>query len=777
MSRSLLRGLGTMTAAILAAVALGSPAYAEDTGTISGTITEADGAAAAYATVSVESTDESFNGYATTDYTGHYTIDGVPAGASYRVWVRGEGYPGHPKQYAHHKLSAADADLFAVTAGAVTTVDESFLPTGVIQGKFTDSSGAGVDGAYVQVDGISTASTNTVADGTYRVAVLPGSYTVSFWTGGTPQYAYGTRDPATATVFTVGIGQTVVVDDTALPTGSLAGHVTYADGTPAAYVSVGAEAGPSMGYGQTDATGAYRIDGLQPGDYLLSVRLSSGAKEWAPGKLAEDQATRFRVIGDSVTTVDEQLPGIGRIAGRFTAADGSPMPGLSVSVSSVQSGAGVYTSTSMSGDYAFEQLFAGNYTIAFENWETGFQQWAYGKISSATASVITVTAGQTTTVDDSRLPTGSLRITATDALTGASIPRFEAYLDGGYLGSGTETGELIIPDVPAGTYRVNVSSEGYSFQADVATVTITAGQQSQVTAVMQPLAKLTTSVVDRATGQPVADVCLYTATRTSFEISDYCRRSGSDGRVTMYVEPGEYELFALPERGSVLGAQWVGTTGGTGVQGDAAVFSVAKGQTLAVPTIRLDRAGMISGKVTTSTGGTPTHGYVGIVQPDFGSGADVRYTPIASDGTYTVDYLGPYKWPLYFGADGHANQWSGGTGNRWLADLVKVRTGKTTTYDYRLKQGTKVTITWSGTGSSRFLVRNAVTGDIMGIRDGSSAAPVTAELFVLGPQRVKLQCYCGDEGGPIWQGGTDFATANVVVIPRTGPFAVEFREG
>ncbi|NUT23560.1 MAG: PEGA domain-containing protein [Hamadaea sp.] len=775
MSRSLLRGLGAMTAAIVAAVALGSPAYAEDTGTISGTITDAGGVVVEGAIVGVESTDESYSGYAATDAAGHYSVSGIPAGASYRVWTRAGG---HPQQYAHGKISADQADLFPVTAGGVTTVDEAFLAVGRIQGKFVDAAGVGIGNVGVEASN-DTGATSSVTgfDGSYSIDVLAGTYRVSFWRNGLAQWAYGTYNVAEATLFTVGQGATVTVDDTALPSGSIAGTVTYADGSPAADVSVDLNGGPSYGYTQTDASGAYRIDGLAPGGYLVSVRLPSGATEWVPGKLSQDEGTKFTVVGDAVTTVNERLPGIGRLAGHFTAADGSPMGGLSVSAADVNGWSLAYGTTSDDGTYAIDQVFVGDYRVAFESWETGFQQWAYGKTNPADADVITVTAGQTTTVDDSRLPAGTVRITAKDASTGTPLSQFEAYLNDGFKGAGTSTGELVMSDVPTGTYQVTVTAEGYIFSPKAATVTVTAGQQAEVSVTLRPMAKISTTVVDRATGQPVADVCVFPETKLNFVITDGCVRSGNDGKVDAYVNPGEYELFALPPRGSAYGAQWVGPNGGTGVQTDAAILTATEGQAVAAPAIKLDRAGTITGTVTSSTGAVQTQGYVGIVQPDFGSGADIRYTPISSNGVYTVDYLGPYKWPLYFTAAGHANQWSGGTGNRRLADLVKVRPGQTTTYDYRLKQGTKVTITWSGTGGGRFLARNAVTGDIVGIRDGSSGTPVIAELFVIGPQRVKLQCYCGAEASPLWHGGTDFATADVVIIPDPGPYAIEFRQG
>jgi len=772
LSRSVLRGFGLATAALVAAVTFGSPAYAADTGTIAGTITDAGGTPVPNASVSVMANDESFSRSVKTDTEGHYSLVGVPVGPQYLVAVEAAQ---HPRQYAHDKTDWSLADRFAVTAGGVTTIDESFLPTGTISGRFTDNAGAGVAYAYVEASGDGGGSwANTEADGAYTMAVLPGSYRVSFYSNGLTQYAFGTFSWEAATVFTVGVGQTVTVNDTTVATGSVGGHITYADGSPAAYVTISTSDGPTTGWAQTHYDGSYQMNGLPSGDYRVSVQLPSGATEWIPQKLVNDQGQLFHVTGDAVTTVDERLLGIGSIAGRFTDAGGTGMAGLEVQAIPAGTYWGSYAYTNDDGLYRFDQIFAGDYQIGFHNWETNFSQWAYGKTSEQAADTITVTEGQTTTVNDSRLPTGSLRITATDALTGAPLQSFSVYVNNGSHGGETTTGDLVISDLPAGQYQVTVTADGYAAATQAATVTIVAGEQANVSVALQPRAKITTKVVDKKTGLPVSGVCVFTASSTAFAIPDGCRRSDANGDVTLELpQAGTYNLFALPNRGAPYGAQWVSAKGGTGSQAGAAAITVAAGQSVAAPTVTLDRPGTIAGKVTSSTGTPLSRGFVGIVGPDFGVGIDTRYSPIAADGSYTVDWLGPYKWPLFFTASDHAGQWSGGTGNRLAADLVQVRPGQTTAYDYTMQQGTSVKITLADSDGGRFLIHDAVTGDILYVRD-SSGSPATADVWILGGQQVKLHCYCAEN---IWHGGTDFASATAVTIPATGPLEIAFQRG
>jgi hypothetical protein len=775
MSRSHLRGLGLATAAMLAAsLTLSTPASAEGTtGAIAGTITDG-GAPVASASVQVSTADGSFFGFGFTDESGSYTVTDVPEAASaYRVEVFA---PGHPQQYAHGVTAEENATLFSVVGGQTTTVDEALLPTGTITGHLRDRSGNGVPGAWVtaESDNGQDVGANTDADGAYALHVFAGTYRVAFYNGQT-QYAFGSRDREGAALFTVAVGESVTVDDTLLPTGSVAGTVTYADGTPASDVFVQLEgASGSSASGNTGPDGTYRIDIVIPGTYVARLQLPSGAAEYAHHAATADQATAFTVVADQTTTVDEQLPPTGTLAGRFTDQAGNGVAGLQVTATGVfPTQDTVYTTTGADGAYRIDRVFPGQYTVFFQSYENNVQQYAFGKISSQTADVVTVTADQTATVNDQQLPTGSLKLTAKDSITGAAISAFFADL-GSRFGD-TQTGEIVINDLAIGQYTIAAGAEGYAYMPNAASVTITAGNQAVVELSLRRVGKITTKVVDRKTGRPVAGICVFTETKTDFIFPDGCgARSDENGNVTLSVDnPGAYNLFVLPDPGSAYGMQWVGDSGGTGTQQSAAKVVVKSGKTTAAPRIKLDQHGTITGRATSATGRPLVSGLVGIVGPDIGAGTDRRYVPVAADGAYTVDYLGPYEWPLIFVAADHAYQWSGGKGNRLAAVLVPVKAGRSTKYNYTLKHGTDVTITYSGpaTGGNRYVVHNAVTGDVIGVMDSTQSASV--QLPVIGPQNVKLQCFCGMLGN-FWLGGTGFAGATSVAIPASGTREIIF---
>jgi hypothetical protein len=141
---------------------------------------------------------------------------------------------------------------------------------------------------------------------------------------------------------------------------------------------------------------------------------------------------------------------------------------------------------------------------------------------------------------------------------------------------------------------------------------------------------------------------------------------------------------------------------------------------------------------------------------------------IDSEGRYRIDWLGPYEWPLLFDVTGHARQWSGGEADRRHAKEIRVRSGRTTTYNPTLTVGTVLTGTVTNAAgqplNTNFDLFNAATGEDMG--EGFSADG-TYRSLVLGPQDVKLAWSAADKSG--WfDNRSDFASANRIRIPRRG---------
>src|SRR5690606_6524554 len=204
--------------------------------------------------------------------------------------------------------------------------------------------------------------------------------------------------------------------------------------------------------------------------------------------------------------------------------------------------------------------------------------------------------------------------------------------------------------VPVGTHRIGfASADGYSYR-DTASVTVVEDEVAEVTLTFHPKARVDTTVVDAATGEPVEGVCLIPATTTQFILPEFCPQvSGPDGHVTVEIDRGgTYQFLAWPRDAEGYGAQWVGHHGGTGFQLAAARVTVAEGGVASAPVVRMAPAGTIAGTVTLPDGTPATSGSVRIGNDPFNVGGGLGGVPIDEQGHYTIDGLGPYEWPLLF---------------------------------------------------------------------------------------------------------------------------------
>jgi len=483
-----------------------------ETGVISGMVTDA------LTEGPIEGADVTVNGNSTTtNIYGYYSIAITPG--NYTVTASATGYK-----------SISQTDVTVVAGEPTTGINFALTPLpGVINGTATDASTSlPIAGATVEAVGPETKSTTTDADGYYLIAdVPPGDYTVNAsavgyysnttsatvkseetttvdftlqaivgWISGTvtenatkPKSIEGatvtagdysnTTDAdghynikvrvgtynvtASKSGYYDGVETDVSVSENATTTrinfklqlivGWIDGYVTDANtGYPIFLATVSAE-GVSLFGKNTGVNGYYKIEAT-PGVYAVNAS--------KPGYISN--STSATVKSEETTTVDFTLQLIvGRIDGTVTdASTGDSIEGADVTVN------GYNATTDVDGHYNITDVPAGTYTVTVS---------AAKHINQSKTA--TVTTGTTTTLDFELTPlNGTISGIVTDSSTGDPISEATVTANG-MSATTNSSGHYAISDVPAGTYTVTVSANGYEDSSQT-NITVVAGETTTV---------------------------------------------------------------------------------------------------------------------------------------------------------------------------------------------------------------------------------------------------------------------------------------------------------
>lgn len=575
-------GSARARAAVLLAVAAGTltatPAYA-GTATFSGTITSAttgEPLGGACVLLFKEEGDTAYEQYpeSCTESDGAWSKTDLEPGT---YFVQATGY-GYVTQYAYGHDGIWDSERFTVADGDAVTVDLAMEQAGEVVGTVTDdATGEPIPDTCVSVnsaDGYGHGCTGE--DGTYSVFVRPGSdYRVDFqnWSGGyLSEYAYDTTDWEAAELFTVVAGETITVDAGLARGSSISGAVTdAATGAPLPNVCVIAateveSVDATGGYTCTDDEGGYRMPNVTPGTYHVAVEDESGAhvRTYHPASIDPAGSVPVTVgAAEDVTGVDIAVSPAAYVSGVVTsAATGQPITDVCVSATrpdgSWLRNAGPASCADAEGRYTLGGLPAGEVKVLFNpiGGSDLLQQWAYGQPTAATASLIPVVTGETTTgVDAAMQEGGRISGRVVNAKTKQPIEGVCATV-GVFSHRSGENGTQWPPSctgadgryemrgLPTGSYTVEFYDpdgawawQFFPNKADrvqAAKLAVTAGQErSGVNAKLVPGGVVEGVVIDEATGEPADGVCLdpFTARAHDPFGTGWC--TGPDGRYTM----------------------------------------------------------------------------------------------------------------------------------------------------------------------------------------------------------------------------------------------------
>ncbi|MFD0747403.1 carboxypeptidase-like regulatory domain-containing protein [Phytohabitans flavus] len=632
------------------------------TGTVRGVFTDRSGNPIVHASVSTSSlTYNQWQRSAYTDAQGRYEMHDVPAGPV-TVYFSDDTI----SQYAPGKPNADEAQRYTVVPGLATVVDERQVPTGTVQGRLTDQAGDPVAQASVYIDAkpyrYRAPGATTDADGRYSFTGVPaGEVTLQFVKFPFRVWAHQEHGQATAKKYTLRPNQTLTVDESLLPTGTLTGLITDAEGNPAQTSVVAHE---------VDGDGAYNTYTGADGWFSLTVpagrwRVELNVRQWVPGKIDEAEGRIFRVAAGQSVEVNESLRPTGAL--RVELRTGSS--GVSQHSFALWHGGTkvAFVNGTNVGSRTFENILPGDYLFSYDEY------FAPGTLRMENAVPVKVRPGLTRTLEVTHPARSTLsgRVTLP---TGEPAPglnvQADVIADGAHQRHTAQTGtdgEWQMTGVFPESYRITLSNSSRELSQDGGEVTVAAGGSASVDSTWHTGGSLTVTAVDATTGAPVSNYCVAVVEK----FGGFCTQGSTVTVAGLAAGPTLVTLNMLS------GSDYLG-------KNDVPVTIPAGGQ--ATLTIPVEIGGRFNARAVNRATGTTAGGSVCFyaVIPGTGGTSERASACTNNQGTGTSGALAPGTYQLFVKPpDGSAYgaQWftpAGGTGDQRQAAKFKIKAGKTT---------------------------------------------------------------------------------------------------
>lgn len=494
------------------------------------------------------------------------------------------------------------------------SVDNDFdevIQPGSISGTVVDENGDPIQGVTIRLSGAATEVAVTGSDGTYSfTGLVPGTYTV---TETQPSgFADGGEDAGTIDAVTVGddsvddVISGVVIgsgddsinndfDEIALDPGTISGTVVDQNGDPIADVAI-ALSGDATDSTTTNAAGEYSFTDLVPGTYTVTETTPAGMADGGEvagslGGTVTDDVIADIPLGAGEASVNNDFDeSVASIAGTVVDQDGAGIAGVSIVLTGTDPDGAVSqsTTTDANGDYSFDQLLAGTYTVT-ETTPAGYTDG--GETAGSTGGTVTddviadiaLSAGVDSVdndFDEDIIPDpASISGTVVDDL-GRPIPGVTVTL-GGDATATTVTdaqGNYTFPGLPAGTYTVTettptgyadgpdaVGSAGGTLGNDIVSdITLVGGQNSVDNDFAEATASVAGTVVDQ-NGAGIAGVTVTLAgTNDAGQPVSETTTTDANGDYSFTgLLSGTYTITETQPAGYGDGADTAGSTGGT----------------------------------------------------------------------------------------------------------------------------------------------------------------------------------------------------------------------
>jgi hypothetical protein len=466
--------------------------------TVSGTVTDANSAPVAGATVSIDG--PSF-AQSTTAIDGTFSFGGLAVG-DYILTVSQPGFVD------------ATSTVSVTTPGSTVPANVTLSKASKVDVFVGDTHAFPVAGAAVTVTSVADGSTLTGStDGTGHAIIdglVPGDYTATSTANG-----YFTAAPVPFTV--VAFDTTYPVDVPLLSPASVSGIVSDPNGAPLAGATVSIE-GVGVNRSTTSAAdGSFTFDGLDLGQYTVKA---SNPLYVAPSA----QVVNVLAYGSTTTVALNFLNG-STINGEATVNE-VPLAGVTVTIAGPVT---VTATTNAEGLYSVGVLPVGTYTVSFE---------ASGYISPADQTVTITGPNTTQTINGELNLPSTISGTVTDP-TGAPLAGATVTADGPVFVTTTTgaDGTYSLTGLDIGTYTVTFHADGF-IDPTPQTITITA-YNTTVTANAQVNAPSTISGVISLSGANPIDGATVTIDGPTWSTIT----TGPDGAYSFGVlPPGSYDM-------------------------------------------------------------------------------------------------------------------------------------------------------------------------------------------------------------------------------------------
>lgn len=420
-----IRRLARTVAATLLAAALAStgvvPASASEGGSIAGVVTNTEGEALSGSLVTLYAPDPLSSIRLTlaqtrTDSAGAYSFDGLAA-RSYAVMASGPEGSEYLREAWDDAPSWQTPTVIALAEGeARDGIDFRLALAGVVRGTVTDTAGAPIRGAFVQVrcgeadcSGYHEYSATTDASGRYEIRrVDPGTYLARFTATAAATGTDLGYIQSQSSAFDVAADAVVSSIDAGLTEASMiSGVVTNPDGAPERSSTVELHVREGGQWRELDSRntfeeGRYAFTGLPQGTYALRFWTSNGeydyVEHWQGDEPDAASGDLVELTPGESATVDHRFVAGATLTGTVTDGTGAAFASQPVILHSAVGDDLTRISTvwtTSAGTFEFRHLRAGSYSIQFPQSAFALGEWWADADGPEAARRVDVQAGET----------------------------------------------------------------------------------------------------------------------------------------------------------------------------------------------------------------------------------------------------------------------------------------------------------------------------------------------------------------------------------------------